>query len=460
MPQPDLILIVEDEPGLRESLGDALQAEGYSVEIAADLAQARAVLSHSEPSGLLLDLALPDGSGMELIEELSEQVLAPAIVVLTADAAIDSAVGAVRSGASDYLGKPFSLELLRHRLRTALQQRAARLDRLVSSRQGLLAGARTNVIRPTSSAMRTVLEEVARVATHDSIPVLVRGETGVGKESICRSLHAQSPRSEEPFIAVNCAELERSLLRSELFGHERGAFTGATQRRAGLFELASQGTLMLDEISELPLDVQALLLRVLEDGSFRRLGGGKERVTHARIISVSNKSLDALVEQGQFRQDLLFRLNTVEITIPPLRDRIEDIHLLARHFCRQAAKASGYEVDLTTAAFDALAAYPWPGNVRELRNVVERSVLLSQGHDLTPESLGLRTSDGPPSDSPSSRPETEPVDATLKEVERRHIDRVLSHTGGNRTRAASMLGISRSTLIRKLQHNKVAMPGN
>ena len=449
MRHQDLLLIVEDEPGLRESLSDQLRLDGYAVEDAGSLTRARELLSTANPSLLLLDLSLPDGSGMELLKELEDEPMAPAIVVLTADAALESAVQAVRRGAYDYLAKPFSLELLRHRIRNALRHRAANLARVVSRRQGTLTRAGSQVIRPVSGAMCAVLERVSQLAQHDSIPVLVNGETGVGKESICRALHDQSARAQEPFIAVNCAELDRGLLRSELFGHERGAFTGASERRAGLFELASRGTLMLDEVSELPLDVQALFLRVLEDGSFRRLGGAKELETHARTIAVTNRPLAELVHRDLFRQDLLFRLNTVEITVPPLRERKEDIRLLAHHFCRRTAGTSGVEAHITPEAMTALVDYPWPGNVRELRNVIERSVLLRGGGNLTPEDLGLShreiSKTHPTGESPPSRL------LTLKEIERRHIYRVLSSTGGNRSRAASILGIARSTLLRKLQ---------
>ncbi len=236
----DLLLIVEDEPFLRESLRDQLMADGYAVEATDTLAGARKLLRAKNPALILLDLSLPDGSGLKLLQELDREPLAPAVVVLSADTTLDSAVQAVRSGASDYLPKPFSLELLSHRIRQALQHRAASLDRLVTRRQGTLSRASSKTIEPVSAAMTAVLARVSAVAKHDSMPVLVFGETGVGKESICRRIHEESPRAHEPFIAVNCAELDRGLLRSELFGHERGAFTGASDRRVGLFELASR----------------------------------------------------------------------------------------------------------------------------------------------------------------------------------------------------------------------------
>jgi DNA-binding NtrC family response regulator len=449
MQSPELLLIVEDEAGLRESLSDLLLQDGYAVEAAASLARTRELMSARWPSLLLLDLTLPDGSGLELLEELAQEPMAPAVIVLTADKALDSAVQAVRRGAYDYLTKPFSLEVLRHRIENALEHRAARLARLVTQREGTLSRAGSQMIRLGSAAMQAVFAKVAQLSRHDSIPVLVTGETGVGKESVCRAVHDQSPRASESFIAVNCAELDGDLLRSELFGHERGAFTGAAERRAGLFELASRGTLLLDEIGELPLEVQALFLRVLEEGRFRRLGGTKEIHTGARTIAVTNKPLDELVRRGRFRQDLLFRLNAVEIHVPPLRRRPEDVRLLAEHFCRRTARSLGVESRLTPAAVDALLAYPWPGNVRELRNAVERSVLLSGGGDLTPEILGTL---GPSTPETGADPESTPASelATLAELERRHVLRVLRATAGNRTRAAEILGIARSTLARKL----------
>ncbi len=456
MQRSELVLVVEDEIGLQVSLADLLRLDGHSVEVAASLAEARAVLARASIGLVLLDLSLPDGSGLDLLAEIDKEPLAPAVVVLTADVGVDSAVQAIRRGASDYLTKPFSNAMLRHRIESALRQRSTGLARLVSRRQHRLEDASARVVPPASRPMRRVWAQVAQLAPHDTLPVLVTGETGVGKESISRAFHQQSPRAGEPFVAVNCAELDRGLLRSELFGHEKGAFTGASQRRAGLFELANSGTLMLDEVSELPLEVQALFLRVLEDGSFRRLGGSRELKTAARIVAATNKPLAELVEQGRFRQDLLFRLNTVEVRIPPLRRRPEDIQALAKHFCQRRARALGLEVEIGADAMDLLLSYRWPGNVRELRNVVERGVLLQGGGGrLGVESFDLGR------ETYSRTPEPSPAGAsmrTLAAVEEEHIRVVLEGTGGNRTRAAGVLGISRSTLGRKLARMRKLSP--
>jgi DNA-binding NtrC family response regulator len=321
-----------------------------------------------------------------------------------------------------------------------------------------------------SPAMARLYEEVRRMAAHD-LPVLVRGETGVGKEHVSRLLHELSPRASQPFVAINCGELERHLLRSELFGHEKGAFTGADTLHRGLFELGGEGTLMLDEVAEMPMDAQASLLRVLESGRFRRVGGSAELRSRVRIVAATNKDLRQRVREGQFREDLYFRLVAVELRVPSLRERPEDIPLLAADFVHRAAVRLGEDAYLAEGALARLAAYHWPGNVRELRNVVERSVLIHGGGKLEAGQIALGPDPVSAQDGPL--PESLPADAvageeqtgfsstealTLEEVEKQHVRRVLASVEGNRSRAARLLGIARSTLLRKLERWQEGTP--
>lgn len=456
------VLVVEDEELLRDALLEYLDELGYKVYLARNLAEARRHLEAIAPDLVLLDLNLPDGSGIEILENLEKSVLSPTVVVLTADTSLETAVEAVRAGAYDYLVKPFKLATLRQRIRGALERRRHELEKVVAMRLGRKQATAWEGIRPVSRAMNRLLRKVDRVAKHDQIPILVTGETGVGKEYICRLIHDLSDRASEPFVAINCGELDRNLLRSELFGHERGAFTGAHERRPGIFEQASRGTLMLDEIGDMPLEVQAAFLRVLEDGTYRRLGSTVERKTAARIIAATNCNLSTAVKNGAFRQDVLYRLNTVEIHVPPLRERQADIVLFAKNFCETAAYLAGVELSFSDAAIKELKGYEWPGNVRELRNVVERTVLLCdndviQAQDVVwsaaqnrqqqlkanPLSAQVPSGTGEPGDADSF--------PTLAEMEMRHIDRALAYSSGNHTLAAKALGISRSTLLRKLK---------
>ncbi len=302
--------------------------------------------------------------------------------------------------------------------------------------------------------MYELYEQLARVAKQRDMPVLVTGETGVGKEHVCRMIHDCSPRSGEPLVVVNCAELDRNLLRSELFGHERGAFTGCSERHRGLFEMARRGTLLLDEVSEMPNDVQAFFLRVLETGQFRRLGGTAEVDTDVRIVAATNRNLERRVSQKLFREDLLYRINNIELRVPPLRERADDVRDLAETFCSRIAAAQRITAYLTEEAHASLLLYEWPGNVRELKSVIERTVIIHGPGRITAGDLRMR----PRPDSGQLPEAVRGMDRLnilkLAQIERGHICQTLDICGGNRTRAAKLLGVARSTLVRKLSGMK------
>ena len=437
-----------------ESLVDLLESEGHEALAAASLGEARRLIEGREVELVLLDLTLPDGSGLELLDTLPGPPQGPTVVVLTADASVATTVTAVRRGAYDYLVKPFELDVLLHRVENALDHHEALSRAVLGERLKRLESLARPVASLASPPMRRLYDRLAKVAAHDELPILVRGETGTGKEHVCRLIHELSPRSAEPFVAVNCATFERGLLQSELFGHEKGAFTGAGERRRGLFELARRGTLLLDEVAEMSLDIQAAFLRVLETGRFRRLGGGVELKTDTRIVAATHQDLEGRTRDGRFREDLLYRLNAVELRVPTLAERPEDIRTLADHFCARLAEAKSVATYLTDGAHEALAAYRWPGNARELKNVVERTVAIHGPGPIAARDLDLRPREGVvPSRPPARRPSDsgeEPF-PTLEELEATHLRRALARSGGNRTHAARLLGIARSTLIRKIE---------
>lgn len=444
---PSSVLVVDDEISLGETLLDLLEGEGMRGVHVVSLDGARREMARREFGLMLLDLQLPDGSGLDLLAEVAAPPLGPGVLVLTGHASVDAAVSALRTGALDFLTKPFDLQTLLHRVRIARDRVRALSGEMLRRRQESLEESASPWLEPISPAMREAQENVARFAAVDVLPVLVTGETGTGKEHLCHLLHRLSARSSEPWVAVNCATLDRQLIQSELFGHERGAFTGAAERRKGLFELADRGTLFLDEIGELPLEAQAAFLRVLETGRFRRLGGSTELSTRVRVVAATNVDLVEAAARGTFREDLLYRLDAARIRVPPLRDRPEDIERLAIHFSRRMAASLHREVFLGEAALSALVRYPWPGNVRELRNVVERSVVLRDQGEILPEDLGLEPSTGASASTSPDRPQG----VTLEEVEKGHVLGVLEECGGNRSEAARVLGIARSTLLRKLE---------
>lgn len=443
---PDNILIVEDDHTLRLTLSEWLGRRGYTVDSVESLAEAQKHIRERAYHLILLDLHLPDGNGLDLIPRVQEVDEHTLIVIMTAFPEVRTAVSALKQGAYDYINKPFELDELFelvHRaietwhLRSELDWRRAQQTRDCAP-EGMIGN---------SPAFTRMLDVVRRIASAGRVPVLIRGESGTGKESVARAMHCLSPRVAGPWIAINCAALPETLLESEMFGHEKGAFTDARQTKKGLLELADGGTLFLDEIGDLSLALQPKLLRVLETQSFRRVGGNREIEVDVRFVAATNRDLEEMVRKGDFREDLYYRLNVGSIELPPLRERREDILPLARHFIIQAAHVMGLHPAGMAKRIEAmLEAYAWPGNIRELRNVMERALILAGDTPIDtphlPKEL-LRTVVSPETISSEG--------ASLCEIERRHIQSVLQSCDGNKTQAAEILGITRTTLRNKLR---------
>ena len=453
------VLIVEDDPEVSMVLADLLREEHFETTCTESVEGARQFLSHSSTDLVLLDLNLVDGSGVELIPELVRHPSAPNVLVLTANTSPGTASECISKGAFDYITKPFDTETLLNRIHHALRVRSCSFDQEARSRAGIIELSQKTVPLP-SPPMREVDELVVRLGREGSVPVLIRGETGVGKEHIARKIHELSPRFEAPYVAVNCATFDKNLIQSELFGHEKGAFTGAHDRREGLFELTRNGTLFLDEVAELPMDVQGHFLRVLEYGMLRRLGGVTEIPTNARIITATNKDLMREVAAGTFRQDLYYRLNVAEIYVPPLRQRPEDIRVLTEYFCREIGKRRGRELLMMEDGYELLSRYPWPGNVRELRNVIERADLLSPSGEIGGALLGQILSVAARPQAAGMSRAASSTDLPLEVVEENHIRAVLDHCNGNQTRAAEILDISPRTLSRRLAKMRTRSPSD
>ncbi|MBX9579378.1 MAG: sigma-54 dependent transcriptional regulator [Gemmataceae bacterium] len=444
-PRTGRLLVVDDEVELMEALCDALRGEGFEAAGFADPAAALDALRGGREADLLLsDLMMPGTDGIQLLRQALQ--LDPALVgvIMTGQGSIPTAVEAMRAGAFDYLLKPFRLGQVLPVLDRAMEVRRlkvenTRLRRLV---ERLTFESPRYRIVGDSPAIRKVTHLIEKVAGTDAT-VLVRGESGTGKELVARAVHGNSRRKDKPLVTVNCATLQEHLLESELFGHERGAFTGADKAKIGLFEVAEGGTLFVDEVAEMAPALQAKLLRVLEDGHYRRVGGTQERRADVRVVAATNKPLESEVEGGRFRSDLFHRLNVVAVTIPPLRDRQEDVPLLVAHLLgtRQVGPAP-FAVD--PAAMAVLVGYDWPGNVRELANILERAQILAEGQVITPDDLPEAMIRPAPAAGPA---EADSPDA-LDRVERRHVAEALRREGGNKVRAAKALGVSRRTLYR------------
>jgi DNA-binding NtrC family response regulator len=440
------ILVVDDEEIVRESLLAWLEKDGYTVAVAPDGPSALEKVRERTWQILLVDLKMPGMDGLAVLAEVHRLRPETSVVLMTAYATVDTAVMAMKLGAYDYLVKPFDpdeMSLMVHRIveQQSLSRENALLRRAVRNEH------RFHELVSESPRMRSVFE-LARAAAHSVSTVLVLGESGTGKELLARALHAESPRSHGAFVAVSCAALTETLLESELFGYEKGSFTGAAGRRRGKLELAAGGTLFLDEIGDVSPKLQMDLLRVLEDRRFFRVGGNESIALDARVIAATNRDLKAAVADGSFREDLYYRLNVVPIVLPPLRDRREDIPLLVSHLLERLAAETGRHVEGVTAeAMERLCAHPWPGNVRELRNILERALVVASGHILTPRDLGL---DGGAGTAPEQVVE-EGTPASLEQVEREHVAHVLERTGGNVSRAARLLGIDRVTLYNKMK---------
>jgi two-component system response regulator AtoC len=442
------VLVIEDETLFARAVARSLEGVGYDVMGADSLLSGRQAMQAATPDLVLLDLRLPDGSGMDLLAELS--ALGddrPQVLVLTAYGEIGDAVQAIKLGAADYLKKPIDLDELRLVVERVLATTQMR-NQLDYSRErdsrAAVEGALLIGESPAIQRLKDQIHRLARLAAGTGEPpptVLILGETGSGKDVAARLLHLSGPFRDQPFVQVDCASLPRDLIEAELFGHEKGAFTSAVGARAGLLEAAEDGTIFLDEIGELPLDLQAKLLNVIERRRTRRIGSVKERTIRARIMAGTNRDLPAMIAEGQFRPDLYYRLNVITLTVPPLRERGEDILTLARHFALQTARRYGLPPrSFSSDALAAISRYHWPGNVRELRHLVERAVLLSHDAVISAPALALNH-------TPQAMAEAFPLKGlTLEAAERMLIEQALQDTGGNVSQAARRLGVSRMTL--------------
>ena len=436
------ILVVDDEANAREALAELLEDDGYETETAADGEKALAMLERFRPNVVLTDLKMPNLDGIGLIERGRPRAPATAFIVMTAFGSIENAVEAIKMGADNYLTKPLDLAAV-----SALVDRAMEKSLLVSEtvelRRRLDERFSFDRILGVHPSMQRLLKTVAQVAASRAT-VLVHGESGTGKELIAAAIHQNSPRRSKPFVKLNCAALAETLLESELFGHERGAFTGATGRREGRFMKADGGTLFLDEVSEIPLAVQVKLLRFLQEREFERVGGNETLRVDVRVVAATNRVLEERVESGEFREDLFYRLNVVQLDVPPLRARRSDIPILAEHFLGKFAEENGRALEgFTDDALLALRLYPWPGNVRELENAIERAVVLTEGTRIEAVNLPSAQGQGDQQDLGVMIP-----GIRLEELERMAIERTMDAVGGSTSKAAEILGISR----RKIQY--------
>ena len=439
------LLLVDDEEAFRKLVGSELAHAGYQVTTAAGLGEARDLLRERTFHLALLDVRMPDGSGLDLLAEIKEAAPATEVLMLTGHATVEEAIRAMKNGALDFLTKPFKFEALEAVLEKAVQKQTLVRSNTALEREVARIHSGDGFIGQTA-AVRELLHLLVRVAETEST-VLIRGESGVGKELVARAVHRRSPRLRQPFVVVDCASLHENLLQSELFGHEKGAYTGAIRLKHGLFEVADRGTIFLDEIGELTPQLQVKLLRVLETGIFRRVGGTVDIKVDVRVIAATNRALEVMMKEGGFREDLYYRLNVFSLQIPPLRERRDDIPTLVEHFVRGSALTQKRNVRASDAAMEVLRRYHWPGNVRELENVIERALILCDAGVIEPEHLplGIRL-------EPSFRPtEDDGRLVTLEEVERRYVLRVLEECKGHRQKAATILGISERNLYRKLK---------
>jgi DNA-binding NtrC family response regulator len=454
------ILIIDDDPALRLGLAETLKAESYEVEECGSLAAGREKLRQTPPAGILLDLQLTDGLGLDLLPDLRDRWPEVPVIMMTAHGSIDSAVTAMQRGAYSYLQKPLHTEELLVVLRNALETSRLRWQ-AEDRRRRKRAEFGLDRIVARSSAMKRVLEEAATVAESPASTVLLLGESGTGKGLVARGIHYASDRAAEPFLTVTCSAIPEPLLEAELLGHEKGAFTDAKARRRGVFEAADGGTVLLDEIGDMPLTLQAKLLGVLEDRAFSRIGSTETVHVDVRIIAATHRDLDRHVAEGRFREDLLYRLRVVPIVIPPLRERVADIVPLAMTFVQRFNRDFGRNVESIGAdAEQQLKEHAWPGNVRELRNVIERAMLFVRGPQLAAKDLLLDTGYRPRATT-APAPEAAPGQPTdpfvlpsdgirLDELEEHLVRQAMERAGGNKSRAAKILGISRDQIRYRL----------
>ena len=443
------VLVVDDELAMRESIAAWLRQDGYPVAVADSGAKALELMEAREFDLALVDIKMPGMDGLTLLERIKELQPDTLVIIITAYGSIESSVRAMKAGASDYLLKPFDPEQLMLLLEKTGRQRAMlRENQLLRGRLAQCAGPGFEDLVGSSPAMLKVFEQIEEVAASEA-PVLINGETGTGKELVAKAIHNRSGRAYGPFVTINCGAQSESLLESELFGHEKGAFTGAVKARRGRLEMADGGTLFLDEVGEISQKMQVSLLRVLEDKTFMRVGGNQTLTSDFRLISATHRDLERAIARGEFRADFFYRINVIFISIPPLRARGEDIIPLSEHFLRRfSAEAGKPPPELEPRARRALTAYNWPGNVRELKNVIERAVIVSGGPTLGLDKLTFLATGG----------ERPPAPSTLAEMETNHIRRTLEAHAWNITQAAGVLGIDRSTLSRKMKRAGLTPP--
>ncbi len=439
------ILVVDDDNSFRSLLTQELMLTFPDVTAAASAARALQLCEESSFDVVLLDIRLPDRNGLEVLKELKSTGFEGEVIILTGHAALDTAIDSLKVGAYDYLAKPCKLAELESILQKAFEKCLLRRQnwtlRNVLARQSGF----TDFIGESGS-LRKVTEMIQKVAATDTT-VLIQGESGVGKELVAQAIHRGSPRNSDPIVVVDCTSLQEELLQSELFGHERGAFTGALGLKRGLFEVADGGTVFLDEIGDISPGLQARLLRVLEAGTFRRVGGTRDIHVDVRIIAATNRNLEHMVRDGRFRDDLYYRINVVSILVPPLRERREDIPQLVDHFMRRGIQPSKKHMRLSVAALEILQQYSWPGNIRELQNVIERALIVAETDEIQPRDLpgNMKPADGIPLfQSKNGVP-------TLQDLERQYIETLLTRFAGHRGRIATALGISERSLYRKLR---------
>jgi DNA-binding NtrC family response regulator len=452
------ILIVEDDSAARIGLQQLIRGWGFDVETAADGEQALTQIDAFHPAIVLTDLVMPKMGGLVLLRKIQELGDPITTVILTAQGTVETAVEAIKDGAYDYLTKPVDLQRLKILL-GKIVERNATLREVVVLRRQLREHGTFGAMIGQSAAMRRIYHVVEQAAP-TSASILISGESGTGKELVAQTLHKLSPRASAPYVAINCAAIPDTLLESELFGHEKGAFTGAIERRQGCFELADHGTLFLDEIAEMTPATQVKLLRVLQERTFRRVGGKHEQAVDIRIVAATNQNPPAAVKEGKLREDLYYRLNVFEITLPPLRERKDDLPLLIQAFINEFNARNGRSVaTVEPAAMAALEAYSWPGNVRELRNVIERATIVADGRVIQLKDLPALTA--APAAGPAGAhagavaPGTAALTPgmTVDQAEQQLIQITLEHTGGNKTRAAELLDISLKTLHNKLHRS-------
>ncbi len=453
------ILVTDDDAAFRLATRTVLEDEGYRVTLADGVAKALDILATQRCDLLLSDLVMGSGSGIDLLRSVKQQWPELPVIMVTGFGSIQTAVEAMRLGANDYLTKPSNNEELSIKIRRALDQQCRERE-LRSLRDAVQTTYSLGGMVSRSHGIRDVITQIAQVADTD-VTVLILGESGTGKELVARALHFNGRRKTSPFVAVNCTALPEQLLESELFGHERGAFTGADRQRTGKFEEAHTGTLFLDEIGEMPAVLQGKLLRVLQEKTFQRVGGGKTVTVDTRVVAATNRNLDVMVAAGDFREDLFYRLNVFPITLPPLRERVEDVPLLAEHFLRLHAQlAGGRVIAISPDVIAEMVAYPWRGNVRELENLIKRALLKTTGDTITHLELPGATGHAPAGDEQTAGPGLdvpyrEYLGVIVRAAEERYLIRLMREHRGNINQIARLMEVDRKTVYRKLAEHAI-----